>query len=455
MSTPVETVALVMDAFAERTGLTSAAPPRRYLWTDAFAVCNCLALHRATGSGAWLQRAGALIEQVHHVLGRHRPDDARTGWISGLPEAECERHPTAGGLRIGKPLPERGPGEPVDPQLDWERDGQYYHYLTRWLHALVRTAKVTGDPELIRYAAELARAAHRAFRHSGPAGPALYWKMSIDLSRPVVTSTGEHDALDGLVTAAAVQAATPTAGAPTAKCPSGAGPVPTAGRHAAAVQAAAPTAGTPTAKCPSGAGSVATDGTPAAAAPAADGSMPTAGRHAAPAAHDPVAVDLAPALQDLAQLCAGRGWASNDALGIGSLLTSALELARLVPRVPAASSQLLTRVLRDAARSLDLVTVGDLLTGPAYSRLAFRELGLGIGLAALERLDQLRQTETLPGGAETGMHIERMLRHLPLRTAITSFWLQRSHQAVPGWTEHEDINAVMLATCLLPDGYLG
>jgi hypothetical protein len=271
----------------------------------------------------------------------------------------------------------------VDPRLDWERDGQYYHYLTRWLHALVRTAKVTGAPDLIRYAAELARAAHRAFRHSGPAGPALYWKMSIDLSRPVVTSMGEHDALDGLLATAATQAA-------------------------------------------------------------------------APAAHDSVAAaDLAPELRELAQLCAGRGWATTDALGIGSLLTSALELARLVPRTPAASGQLITRVLRDAARSLDLVTVGDFLAGPAHSRLAFRELGLGIGLAALEHLDQLRRTDTLPGGAEAAAQVERMLRHLPLRSAISSFWLQPSHQAAPTWTEHEDINSVMLGTSLLPDGYLG
>src|SRR3954471_17110034 len=39
----------LMDGFAERTGLTSALPPKRYLWTDAFAVCNFLALQRASG----------------------------------------------------------------------------------------------------------------------------------------------------------------------------------------------------------------------------------------------------------------------------------------------------------------------------------------------------------------------------------------------------------------------
>lgn len=28
----------------------------------------------------------------------------------------------------------------------------------------------------------------------------MYWKMSIDLSRPLVSSMGQHDALDGLIT---------------------------------------------------------------------------------------------------------------------------------------------------------------------------------------------------------------------------------------------------------------
>jgi hypothetical protein len=80
-----------------------------------------------------------------HTLGRHRPADPRQGWISGLDEPEGERHPTRGGLRIGKPLPERGPRERYDPQLEWDSDGQYFHYLTQWMHALHRVSQETGD----------------------------------------------------------------------------------------------------------------------------------------------------------------------------------------------------------------------------------------------------------------------------------------------------------------------
>src|SRR5688572_15070192 len=117
--------AAILDGFARSTGLENGGPPRRYLWTDAFGVCVWLSLFRRTGESHHLERARRLVEQVHHVLGRHRADDARTGWISGLSEKEGEARPTAGGLRIGKKLPEREPGAPHDPELEWDRDGQY------------------------------------------------------------------------------------------------------------------------------------------------------------------------------------------------------------------------------------------------------------------------------------------------------------------------------------------
>jgi len=127
----IEKATLLMRQFAERTGLTSDRPTRRYLWTDAFAVCNFLGLARLTGERSYADLALRLVDQVHHVLGRYRADDTRAGWISGLGEREGEAHPTRGGLRIGKALPERGPGEPFDQGLEWDRDGQYFHYLTK------------------------------------------------------------------------------------------------------------------------------------------------------------------------------------------------------------------------------------------------------------------------------------------------------------------------------------
>ena len=199
----------LMEDFADATGVSGKVAPRRYLWTDAFAVCNFLGLGRQSGGDRYLRFARELVDQVHHVLGRHRDDDPRRGWISGLPEEEGERHPTRGGLRIGKPLNERGPGEPPDSRLEWNQDGQYFHYLTKWIHALCRMARETGERRFHHWAAELAATACRAFSHRMSSGgpKRLVWKMSIDLSRPLVWSMGQHDPLDGLITCLELQTA--------------------------------------------------------------------------------------------------------------------------------------------------------------------------------------------------------------------------------------------------------
>ena len=83
----------LMMRFAERTGLASDLAKQRYLWTDAFAVCNFLGLAQATGEERYTEQALRLVEQVHHVLGSYRADDPRTGWISGLSEQEGETSP--------------------------------------------------------------------------------------------------------------------------------------------------------------------------------------------------------------------------------------------------------------------------------------------------------------------------------------------------------------------------
>ena len=200
----------IMLEFARLTGLSPArAHPRRYLWTDAFAVCNYLEFYSQTNNKAHLDLALQLVDQVHHVLGKHRGDDPRQGWISGLDAQQGEEHPTVGGLRIGKQLNERKPNEPSDERLEWDQDGQYYHYLTKWMHALNCVSQDTGDPAYIRWAIELAKTAYAKFTFAPSYGDRkrMHWKMSIDLSYPLVPSMGQHDPLDGFVTYCELQAA--------------------------------------------------------------------------------------------------------------------------------------------------------------------------------------------------------------------------------------------------------
>ncbi|HET8543500.1 MAG TPA: hypothetical protein VFL68_03245, partial [Pseudolabrys sp.] len=213
----IDVAARLMSEFAVRTGLVRAIEhPRRYLWTDAFAVCNFLELSARTGEQKYRDYAILLIDQVHHVLGRYREDDARSGWISGFDEEKGRRHPTAGGLRIGKSLRERSGDEPFDERLEWDRDGQYFHYLTKWMHALCQTSFFESKPAYARWAGELAYAAYRGFGAASASNCGLigiYWKMSTDLARPLVFAMGSHDVLDGFITFREVQNATPTTAA--------------------------------------------------------------------------------------------------------------------------------------------------------------------------------------------------------------------------------------------------
>ncbi|KAJ5587025.1 uncharacterized protein N7459_002790 [Penicillium hispanicum] len=175
----------------------------RYLWTDAFGVINLLTMHKeyrraggsTIGDDRYLLLARRLIETVHDVLGRTRDGLAR------LPGA-TEAHPLAGGLRIGK-TDEYGP----------DGDGQYHHYLTIWMFALNRMAKASGDVSYNRQAVELARAIHpRFFVDRSAKRPRMIWKMSMDLSTPLVSSEGNLDPIDGYVIFRLLQAAAIEAG---------------------------------------------------------------------------------------------------------------------------------------------------------------------------------------------------------------------------------------------------
>ena len=377
----------LMQDFAARTGLDPVSPrPSRYLWTDAFAVSTYLQMFRDSGDARYRDLALRLVDQVHRTLGRHRPDDPRQGWISGLSEEEGCLHPTAGGLRIGKALPERGPEEPPDERKEWDQDGQYYHYLTRWMHALKRTAATTGDVVYLRWALELGRGAHAAFTYRPSSGgqKRMFWKMSIDLSRPLVRSMGQHDALDGYVTYCMLQAAALSWGA---------GP-----------------------------------------------SLP----------------DLSSEIRDMATLCRGGAWVTSDPLGIGGLLSDATWIFRLVVPGEERYRNLREDVLEAALPGLGIFSESGCLQLPASHRLAFRELGLAIGLSGVEvMLETMREDPDRYGRGSTVPHQLRSLTaYLPMGRAIREYWLDGNHRQAHTWSDHREINTVMLAAALSPGEYL-
>ena len=375
----------IMTEFARLTGVAPASNmPRRYLWTDAFAVCNFLSLYQETGGKEFKDLVLQLVDQVHSVLGRHRRDDHRTGWISGLDEEDGGLHPTQGGLRIGKQLKERRISDPFNERLEWDRDGQYYHYLTKWMHALNRVTKVTGDFTYNRWAIELARAAHTKFVYVPSSGSQkrMYWKMSIDLSYPLVPSMGLHDPLDGLITYSQLQTATEDPGKSTE--------------------------------------------------------------------------DLRAEVADMADMCKGKSWATDDPLGIGGLLSDAFRMAQLMMKGYFAQTGLLGDLLDASLVGLRAFAKEDPLKLPADYRLAFRELGLSIGLGVVERLPKLveQNEHTFGRDHDLKVRVRALKQYELLKESIENFWLQPENQEAESWIAHRDINMVMLATSLSPDGYL-
>jgi hypothetical protein len=55
---------------------------------------------------------------------------------------------------------------------------------------------------------------------------------------------------------------------------------------------------------------------------------------------------------------------------------------------------------------------------------------------------------------ELHTRLSGLVPYLPLIESIESFWLATDNQQRNSWTGHRDINTVMLATSLAPEGYL-
>jgi len=114
---------------------------QRYLWTDAFGVVNLLSLYKKLGEEKYLIQAEEVVNNVYKVLGRKK------------------------GLRIGE--------QP-------DRDGQYYHYLAKWMYALNEFGKI--KPEYHCKAVDLVKQIHP---HFIVPGRGVIWKMKEDLSVPI------------------------------------------------------------------------------------------------------------------------------------------------------------------------------------------------------------------------------------------------------------------------------
>jgi hypothetical protein len=330
-------------------------------------VCNYLELLNQTKDKKFLELALRLVDQVQHNLGRHRDEDSRMGWISGLSDQEGEVHPTMGGLRIGKLLNESRPQESINDPLEWDRDGQYYHYLIKWMHALNRVSQVTRELTYTRWAIELAKAAHDAFTYIPPSGgkKRMYWKMSIDLSRPLVPSMGQHDPLEGFIAYSELQI--------------------------------------------------------------------TESEY-----FGQLSPDLKAEIVDMASICRGQSWFTNDPLGIGGLLSNATIIAQMMIMGGLKYSVLLESVLDSALLGLESFKDNDPLKFPAEYRLAFRELGLSIGLKGMKNLLLCIRNNPDVFNLKNSLsaRVEALIEYIPISEKIEQFWLYDKNRDSSNWIEH-------------------
>jgi hypothetical protein len=136
----------------------------------------------------------------------------------------------------------------------------------------------------------------------------------------------------------------------------------------------------------------------------------------------------------------GRDWLTLDPLGLGGLLTDAYCVEQLTAQRTLGRPDLFETLLEAALAGLSVYARQGDLQQPPSRRLAFRELGLAIGLQAVKLMGAARVQELAP--------------YLALGSTIEACWLDPRHREASTWTEHADINDVMLATSLVPEGFL-
>jgi hypothetical protein len=176
----------------------------------------------------------------------------------------------------------------------------------------------------------------------------------------------------------------------------------------------------------------------------------------ATASQDPATpnLDLEPRIADMAEICEGKTWATDDPLGIGGLLWDVCRLTQLTAEGFVEQDDLLGILLASSLVSLESYTRGEPFMLPVDYRLAFREFGLSIGLGAVEMVKVLMKEDPALLRGDFASLIEGFERYKLLKDVIERFWLTPVHREASSWTDHRDINTVMLATSLAPGGFI-
>ena len=183
---------------ADEAGLCADGIQRRYLWTDAFGVLAYTSIadryKAASGKNGgdgnelyaskeiqYRKAANVLVDVVHNCLGSPRSSKAMDAM------AKDPSSPTGHvGLRIGKVTTR----QVTDYGMSY--DGQYWHYIDKWLLALARSGHVEDG---IR----IAKSCFPAFFDAEGGG--IRWKLSVDATAPssLQWARANDDTLNALI----------------------------------------------------------------------------------------------------------------------------------------------------------------------------------------------------------------------------------------------------------------
>jgi len=141
---------------------------------------------------------------------------------------------------------------------------------------------------------------------------------------------------------------------------------------------------------------------------------------------------------------------------LGGLLSDAYKVGQLLIHSDFKDEDLLIRLLEYSLPGPARYAMQNQLSLPANYRLAFRELGLSIGLHAVEKLKGLIKENQNRFLVNHPIHsqIESLAQYAGLTDIIEKFWLNERNRTSETWKDHMDINLVMLATSLAPSAYL-
>ncbi|MBV1768340.1 MAG: hypothetical protein KUA29_08630, partial [Methanobacterium sp.] len=173
---------------------------------------------------------------------------------------------------------------------------------------------------------------------------------------------------------------------------------------------------------------------------------------------DPSLPDLAPEIDDMAKICKGINFVTDDSLGIGGILSDALRVAQLMIKSTDSLNleTLLQNLLNSALVGLESYAQNNPSEFPAIYRLAFREMGLSIGIKGVDYLYSMIESNKDKFKYHNFLYkrVEALKEHIPLADSLESFWLKDENRKSTTWMEHREINMVMLAASLAPCGFL-